>query len=208
MIRRVISEPDEMDAMSVSYENAGGLLVDADEGNEDSPMIGKEEETNQYRGESSSNSPPAGAVAPAFVEPDTMGMALHRQHHHHQIDAPLSVIDPPLMRRNNDSSSTLSIDQDDDDEPLVQLEQRQHNPPVVRALARTNSRSSSNSSQVAKSSQNSSRDWGWFEEIHFSDRGKKVAGDDDDEKKPSATGEEDVGGYWFNWVPPSYVCRF
>lgn len=64
-----------------------------------------------------------------------------------------------------DSSSTLSNDVGDDpedDTPLVQF--------TTNRLHRTNSRSSSSSSQMAPSSQTSSRDWGWFEDVHVSDR--------------------------------------
>jgi hypothetical protein len=87
------------------------------------------------------------------------------------------------------SSSSLSGDEDDDedeDEPLVQgvsqdrnnlqtidtnaiQTEQQHRQILPRStLSRMHSGSSSqsSSSQLARSSQNSSRDWGWFDDVH------------------------------------------
>lgn len=186
MIRRVISEPDEMDVIS-NNEN----------GDHNSNTFEEEEEpdtimNDQIEGQNMDSEGSTPAPASFLVEPDGPP-------HSMQMEAPLTVIDPPMMRRNHDSNSTLSVDQEEEDEPLIRLEQQQK-PPLPRTLHRTNSRSSSNSSQVAKSSQNSSRDWGWFEEIHFSDRppnrSKKNPDQDgglDNKKAHDHTDSEELG---------------
>jgi hypothetical protein len=87
------------------------------------------------------------------------------------------------------SSSSLSGDEEDEDEPLVKITKPKSTaapppPPLQRpppfppsqpttALPRPNfsrqsSASSSGSSRRALSSHNSSRDWGWFEDVHLS----------------------------------------
>lgn len=63
------------------------------------------------------------------------------------------------------SSSSLSCDEETEDEALVNL----HVTPIP--LPRMNSRESWSSSHRAPSSQNSSRDWGWFEDVYLTDRG-------------------------------------
>lgn len=69
-----------------------------------------------------------------------------------------------------DSSSTLS-NESNDDTPLVQFTSpRPAEFTQYQRLPRTNSRSSTSSSQMAPSSQTSSRDWGWFEDVHVTDR--------------------------------------
>lgn len=91
-------------------------------------------------------------------------------------EAPVRLV---LQRRTDElvSSSTLSADDEEDDQnalladvPMTEAEE----PPKLRSsrhihFARQESaQSSSSGGERATSSQNSSRDWGWFEDVHQS----------------------------------------
>ena len=83
------------------------------------------------------------------------------------------------LQRQYYSSSSLSGDEDEDDEPLVQNvvntastvnteddAQSPNKPQMGMSRMHSGSSSQSSSSQLARSSQNSSRDWGWFDDVH------------------------------------------
>jgi hypothetical protein len=157
-IRRVISEADDvggeapMDKDSPSVPEQRKTHIDEDDLNKMSSYFEKDERK-----------------PPAFVEAETNQQRDHNAH----MEIPLTVYGDRGSQRmiaqqqqqQYYSSSSLSGDEDIEDEQLVNLQG------APRQLPSMNSRESLSSSQRAPSSQNSSRDWGWFEDVHFTDRG-------------------------------------
>ena len=148
-IRRVISEPDDVGESArndtIMDEMKSDNVNDAMMQNSDGGELAK--------------------TSPAVVEPENNNTSMMDVEDEN--GRPLSVIDGS---RQYDSSSSLSYDgeeEDDDDEPLLATLPRSDR--TRGTLPRVNSRTSSNSSLHAPGSQTSSRDWGWFEDVHLSD---------------------------------------
>ena len=138
-------------------------------------------------------------IPPPPFDNDPMEGVVHDYDHHHK--APLRLIDGTPPPQHYHSSSSLSEDDEDDDgdnndhhqfqqqhsnsEHLVTLQEGAPLRNTMRRMARSSlrrmssdgqgSHSSSTNSQRALSSQNSSRDWGWFfGDLHLDENGNPI----------------------------------
>jgi len=170
-----------------------------------SPMNEDHNEAEAAEQRSHHSSPDSKAPAPALVEPeippppsdnDPMEGVVHDDDHH---KAPLRLIDGTPPPQHYHSSSSLSEDDEDDGDHLQFQQQQPHSNSehlvtlqegaplrnTMRRMARSSlrrmssqgdgSHSSSTNSQRALSSQNSSRDWGWFfGDLHLDENGNPI----------------------------------
>lgn len=165
-IRRVVSEADDF---------GGDVPMREGSPTEFEPKTAMEED---YQNQNSFYWDEGRGPPVAIVETDTT----QQNKNHNQVDPmeiqndPLTVFEshvnvPSLMMMAQQhhcysSSSSLSSDEEIEDKALVNLQT------ATKRLLRMNSRESWSSSHHAASSQNSSRDWGFF--VHLTDRGEIV----------------------------------
>jgi len=182
-----------------------------------------EQQQNDEDQQQTNKSPDSKPAAAHLVEPETQQeqALLFGQYddpmegvEHEEQEAPLRIIDgtpPPSGTQNpNSYESSSSLSEDDDDggnnEQLVTLQQEA--PPKMRrmhGLQRMSSQgadSNSSNSQRAPSSQNSSRDWGWFfGDLHLDENGNPIPQNSEKGGKDDISSKSDGnGGAFCVWL--------